>query len=116
MSRTVIEQKHEVNSWKYHLEDVKGVLKLQDHVFVGPVAFAILTIFKEDKKRRFVTSEWAFVCTSKNLDVCVMVSILFSLALKNYFINHMLTNPSHEAMFAVNACRYHGSNSFNLRE
>ncbi len=116
MSRTVIEQKHEVDSWMYHLEDVNGILKLQDHVVVGPVAFAILTIFKDDEQRRFVASEWAFVRTFENLDGCFLVGILFSLALKIYFNDHLLTSPSHEAMFAANERRYHGSNSFILRE
>jgi hypothetical protein len=49
MSRTVIGQKHEVDSWLYHLEDVNGVLKLQEHIVVGPVALAILTYSKKTR-------------------------------------------------------------------
>lgn len=35
---------------KHHTEDINDILNLKDHVVVGPIAFMILTIFKEDKK------------------------------------------------------------------
>ena len=100
----------------HHLEDVNGILKLEDHIVVCPVALAILTVFKEYQERRLITCEGGFVRTSENLNGSFSVSVLFVLALEIDFIQYLLTNYSHEAMFTANECRYHGSNSFILRE
>jgi hypothetical protein len=59
----------------HHFKDVNNVLKLEHHVVVCPISFAVLTVLEEEKKWRLVWGKWSFVRASKNLDGCLRIRI-----------------------------------------
>ena len=113
--RNFDQTKTQIDSWMHHLQDINSILELHSHVVVRPVPLTILAVLKEYKERRHDASEWAFVYASKNRDGCVLVGILFSLALKVDFIKNLCTKLPCEAMLATNERGYHCSDSFILR-
>ena len=76
MASTVVEQEDEVVCWMHHFEEVNDILKLEHHVVVCPISFAVLNVLKEEKERRLVLDKWSFVQASKDLDGCLRISIM----------------------------------------